>query len=104
LRVTSRGLGDVYKRQNAVGPFSGWLGADLCVYRDPQRGLQATIIEVNPRLCTSYVGYRLAARQNLAAWLLQQDCPERPEWHPQPVKFSADGRCLTGTESADAWG
>ncbi len=88
---------------NAIGPFSGWLGADMCVYRDCQRGLQATIIEVNPRLCTSYVGYRHAARQNLAAWLLQQACPAQPEWHPQPVDFLADGRCLTGTASADAW-
>jgi predicted ATP-grasp superfamily ATP-dependent carboligase len=87
---------------NAIGPFSGWLGADMCVSGDCQMGLQATIIEVNPRLCTSYVGYRLAARQNLAAWLLQQDCPEQPEWHPQPVDFLADGRCPTGTASADA--
>lgn len=88
---------------NAIGPFSGWLGADMCVDRDCQRGLRATIIEVNPRLCTSYVGYRLAARQNLAAWMLQQDCPEQPEWHLQPVHFSADGRRLTGTEPADSW-
>lgn len=30
------------------------------------------IVEINPRLCTSYVGYRALAVDNLAAWILQQ--------------------------------
>lgn len=87
----------------AIGPFSGWVGADMCVYRDSQRELQATIIEVNPRLCTSYVGYRRSAMQNLAAWLLQQECPERPGWHRQPVEFAADGRWMNAGESGASW-
>jgi predicted ATP-grasp superfamily ATP-dependent carboligase len=50
-------------------PTVGYVGVDL-VLGPSDDGSQDSVIEVNPRLTTSYVGLRRAYRQNLAeAWL-----------------------------------
>jgi predicted ATP-grasp superfamily ATP-dependent carboligase len=47
----------------------GYLGFDL-VLGERQDGSDDVVIEVNPRLTTSYIGLRAACRQNLAAAML----------------------------------
>jgi predicted ATP-grasp superfamily ATP-dependent carboligase len=58
---------------DAVGAFSGYLGADIIVTESGEQ--TAHVIEINPRLCTSYVGYRKHSMNNLMDILLSgHDC------------------------------
>jgi predicted ATP-grasp superfamily ATP-dependent carboligase len=54
-------------RQLAIllGGFRGWLGVDFVF----MEGGELQIVEINPRLCTSYAGYRLLAETSLAGVL-----------------------------------
>lgn len=80
----------------ALGPFSGFLGADLVVSQDARGNTEAHVIEINPRLCTSYVGYRAIAEGNLVESLLArsllQTSPHPPFcWKPTTVRFDSAG-------------
>lgn len=68
----------------------GWLGVDLVLAEKPE---DDTVIEINPRMTTSYVGLRAVARQNLAAAMVSQATgrPPRLNYSARPVQFSADG-------------
>jgi predicted ATP-grasp superfamily ATP-dependent carboligase len=69
----------------ALGVFRGWVGVDFVF------GEQLSVIEVNPRLCTSYLGYRQLLRGNLAALLLggssDLDGCRAIEWGQQVIVF-----------------
>ena len=76
----------------ALPPTMGYVGVDL-VMGDATDGTGDYVIEINPRLTTSYLGLRAAARTNLAAAMLsvaQGDACE-PSFSNEPVKFSANG-------------
>ncbi len=70
--------------------LSGYIGLDLLApTQDPEDLL---IVEINPRLTTSYLGYRALADQNLAEYLLPACRPDEPlRWKPQVVRFTAEG-------------
>ncbi len=74
----------------ACGETRGYLGVDLVLGRD-----RPWVIEINPRLTTSYIGLRRVIRRNLAG-LIQDAAVGRPL--PDRVKieahcrFSADGK------------
>jgi predicted ATP-grasp superfamily ATP-dependent carboligase len=55
---------------DALPPAIGYIGFDV-VLGDDERGAQDVLIEVNPRLTTSYIGLRAATRVNLAELMLQ---------------------------------
>jgi predicted ATP-grasp superfamily ATP-dependent carboligase len=55
---------------SALPAATGYIGVDLVLGRDPD-GTKDFVIEINPRLTTSYVGLRAAADVNLAAAMLQ---------------------------------
>ena len=71
----------------------GYLGVDLVLGDDPH-GADDYVIEINPRLTTSYVGLRVACRGNLAAAMLAVAEGRQPSlsWHERPVEFSANGQ------------
>ena len=72
----------------------GYLGVDL-VLGESADGSGDAVIEINPRLTTSYVGLRALAEDNLAEAMLRIARGERsPEirWKPGTIAFSADGR------------
>lgn len=78
----------------------GYLGVDL-VLGDAEDGRDDFVIEINPRLTTSYIGLRAACRQNLAKAMLQAaagDCPSLL-FHSDPLKFWADGSVKKKDES-----
>jgi predicted ATP-grasp superfamily ATP-dependent carboligase len=75
----------------AFGAFSGYVGADLVVTRHTPGISKAHVIEINPRLCTSYVGYRALAKDNLAAILLQQSQQQLFRWNSGTVHFDSSG-------------
>jgi predicted ATP-grasp superfamily ATP-dependent carboligase len=80
----------------AALPLSqGYVGVDL-VLGQAEDGSGDRVIEVNPRLTTSYVGLRALARANLAAAMLAVAAGERPDlcFGSEPVEFTTDGRIL----------
>ncbi len=77
---------------NAMPPAIGYVGVDLVLGRDPKGGEDA-IIEINPRLTTSYVGLRTAANGNLAEamWQIAQGDMRTLEFSQQPIEFDPNG-------------
>jgi predicted ATP-grasp superfamily ATP-dependent carboligase len=77
---------------NTLPQPRGYLGVDL-VLGERLDGRDDVVIEINPRLTTSYVGLRRLAQQNLAAAML--DVLMRKEaslsFEPGQVQFEADG-------------
>lgn len=74
----------------AFGPFDGYVGVDLLVDLSVPTNCEACarVVEVNPRLCTSYIGYRMLTGDNLAIWLLQQNAGHEIRWKSETVHFS----------------
>ena len=70
----------------SVPGLAGYVGVDLLL---PDHG-PPLVVEINPRLTTSYLGYRRLSTDNLAAWVLGRRKPdERPDWGQGPVDFTA---------------
>jgi predicted ATP-grasp superfamily ATP-dependent carboligase len=70
----------------------GYVGVDL-ILGDPADDSGDRVIEINPRLTTSYVGLRRLSRTNLAAAILAVACGGEPDlsFGPGPVEFTAAG-------------
>ena len=70
----------------------GYVGVDLVLGEDPAGG-QDSVIEVNPRITTSYVGLRAATSENLATSMIAvaQGDTWNPHWIRDPITFAADG-------------
>ncbi len=70
----------------------GYAGVDV-VLGDSVDGKGDRVIEINPRLTTSYVGLRAAAQTNLAAAMLAaaEDLLPDMRFSLQPLQFDADG-------------
>jgi predicted ATP-grasp superfamily ATP-dependent carboligase len=71
----------------------GYVGVDV-ILGAAEDGSGDAVIEVNPRLTTSYVGLRALAESNLAEALLhiamEEDTPDLV-WRPGVVEFDIDG-------------
>jgi predicted ATP-grasp superfamily ATP-dependent carboligase len=77
----------------AVPGLRGYIGVDL-VLGEVADGSQDAVIEINPRLTTSYVGLRALAEDNLAEALLRVATGEplgELKWRPGEVRFRSDG-------------
>ena len=76
-----------------IAGLRGYIGIDLLLPdSDPRSPL---IVEINPRLTTSYVGYRQLCLDNIAERLLPgagRPQPEPLRWKRETVSFHADGR------------
>jgi predicted ATP-grasp superfamily ATP-dependent carboligase len=70
----------------------GYLGVDL-VLGDDSTGAGDVVIEINPRLTTSYVGLRALAKTNLAAALVDvaRGDPVELCWKERSIQFDATG-------------
>ncbi len=73
-----------------VPGLCGYVGIDLIV--PDESPSKPIVVEINPRLTTSYLGYRALAENNLAEWML---IPTRFErgicWRDAVVEFDAEG-------------
>jgi predicted ATP-grasp superfamily ATP-dependent carboligase len=90
--LTDRAV-DLGTRALAALPATvGYVGIDLVLGRDPG-GSDDVVIEVNPRLTTSYVGLRAAAQSNLAeaTWLVAQGKPPTLSFAKRPLEFDVEG-------------
>jgi predicted ATP-grasp superfamily ATP-dependent carboligase len=73
----------------SIAGLAGYVGFDLIL---PVHSKHVLIVEANPRLTTSYLGYRALANENLAARILQPGRAARSiAWAPGTVEFNADG-------------
>ncbi len=80
----------------AVPGLRGYVGVDL-VLGAAADGSQDWVIEINPRLTTSYVGLRALAESNLADSLLRVidgKAIAPLAWRPGSVQFQPDGTVL----------
>jgi predicted ATP-grasp superfamily ATP-dependent carboligase len=76
----------------AMPPTAGYVGVDLVLGREPDGSADA-VIEINPRLTTSYVGLRAAATSNLAEsmWHIANGEMRAVEFSKQAIEFDTNG-------------
>ena len=77
----------------ALPPAHGFVGVDLVLGDCPEGGADV-VIEINPRLTTSYVGLRRAVAENLATALIEACLGRSPvvTLADRSIEFSSDGR------------
>jgi hypothetical protein len=77
---------------NTLNKPLGYLGVDLVLGNEPD-GRGDTVIEINPRLTTSYIGLRVATHGNLAGALLAVAAGEAAalSFSDNPIEFTSDG-------------
>ncbi len=77
---------------DALPKANGYVGVDVVLGSDPH-GREDAVIEINPRLTTSYVGLRAAARSNLAEamWLISQGQRASVDFDTRPLEFDSAG-------------
>ena len=70
----------------------GYLGVDIVLGEDPS-GQDDVVIEINPRLTTSYVGLRKTVTENIAGAMLGAAEGSVPtfSWNGRKVEFDPDG-------------
>jgi predicted ATP-grasp superfamily ATP-dependent carboligase len=90
LADRARALAD--RAISALPQSVGYIGVDLVLGREPG-GSEDVVIEVNPRLTTSYVGLRAAAKSNLAEamWLAANGDIRPIEFADRPIEFDPSG-------------
>jgi len=89
----ARLLGPLLPRLASLPGLKGYVGIDL-VLGDDADGCRDAVIEINPRLTTSYLGLRKLAGGNLAEAILaaaQGQSPGEFTWKPGRVRFAAEG-------------
>ncbi len=76
----------------SIPGLNGYVGCDVIVPDDnPERPL---LVELNPRLTTSYIGYRQLCADNLMERMLFPDRFTQPlRWHGGSVSFDSCGAC-----------
>ncbi len=67
----------------------GYIGFDFLLLPDSDRPVQ--ILEINPRVSTSYLGYRALASEPPAAWLVQPESGSPLQWSSTQVQFDTCG-------------
>ncbi|TWT96088.1 carbamoyl phosphate synthase-like protein [Botrimarina colliarenosi] len=90
--LAERATGLALRAVAALPPLIGWAGVDLILGDDPDGSLDV-VIEVNPRLTTSYVGLRRVTAGGLAGAMIAAARGDRPhfDFNPRPLAFDADG-------------
>lgn len=76
----------------ALPPTVGYIGVDLVLGHNPD-GSEDAVIEINPRLTTSYVGLRAAARSNLAdaMWQIAHGDTPTIDYGDRAIEFDSSG-------------
>lgn len=83
----------------AIPGLRGYVGVDLMLGPSTD-GSQDWVIEINPRLTTSYIGLRALAESNLAKAMFNIAVGKKAkplEWRQGRVRFHPDGRVIHST-------
>jgi predicted ATP-grasp superfamily ATP-dependent carboligase len=78
----------------------GYLGVDLILGDDPD-GWGDRVLEINPRLTTSYVGLRASTDTNLAEVILHPDHVFDLRFSGRPLEFRSDGTIRNSTHKVN---
>lgn len=81
---------------DTIPGLRGYVGVDLVLGRSSD-GSQDWVIEINPRLTTSYIGLRALAESNLADAMLNIALGKETKplkWRTGQVRFHSDGRVI----------
>jgi len=91
-RLAARARNLAARAAGALPDPLGYVGVDLVLSAD-ESGADDVVIEINPRLTTSYVGLRESASGNLAAVMLDIAAGREAalSFGARPVQFDADG-------------
>jgi len=94
LQARARDLAE--RTIRALPPTKGYIGIDL-ILGEVADGSLDTVIEVNPRLTTSYLGLRAATDDSLAdaMWRIAQGETVNIAWRPNIVEFTKQGQVTT---------
>ena len=86
----------LHETLSTIAGLRGYVGVDLLI---PDSSPEAPlIVEINPRLTTSFAGYQKLCRDNLAAlWMGDEAIPLALQWEPGCVEFDSAGECCTCT-------
>jgi predicted ATP-grasp superfamily ATP-dependent carboligase len=80
----------VSRSVRSIHGLAGYIGFDLIQLDDTL--CKVVICEINPRLTTSFLGYRALTDENLAERLLRPAEFQKPiAWKNGPVSFTPDG-------------
>jgi predicted ATP-grasp superfamily ATP-dependent carboligase len=80
---------------------AGWVGVDM-ILAAPADGSGDRVLEVNPRLTTSFVGLAQLSQSSLLAAILAAAGGEEPQWAPETARlerglqFGVDGNVIDG--------
>ena len=77
----------VLRLVEAIPGLSGYIGFDFLIGSQSE---EPVLVEINPRLCTSYVGYRKLCAHRLTDWLLNPQADSAPKFTGS-VTFDAAG-------------
>ncbi len=87
---------------DSVGGLNGYFGVDMIL----TSAGEVVLVEVNPRLTTSYVGYRKMTKSNLAEYFLKLPKAAKIDWG-QHITFQPNGetqgRTLNRNERDCGW-
>lgn len=79
---------------DAIGPFTGYVGVDLLLAGDDQPAEKDMVVEVNPRLTTSYVGLSRHSHGQVAQAMIDVARGKPARWDSSvEVWFTASGDC-----------
>ena len=92
-------LGDQVAR--AMPYDYGYIGVDL-VLGKAANGSEDYVVEINPRMTTSYVGLRASTDTNLAQLMLYPDNNHDLRFSLRPLEFRSDGTVLPTTLQANS--
>ncbi len=101
-RLEARARRLALRAVNSISGLLGFVGVDMILDVDARDEPKDCIVEINPRLTTSYVGLRALSTTNLAEhWLrtIHGEFPAPPLWRSGSVKFQPDG-ALEHSETA----
>jgi predicted ATP-grasp superfamily ATP-dependent carboligase len=74
---------------SAATGLRGYVGIDILI---PCQRREPLLVEINPRLTTSYIGYRALTAENLAGRVLQPDVPGNGiRWTGERLLFTSHG-------------
>lgn len=82
----------------SFGTLRGYVGVDIVLAQD-----KVYVIEVNPRLTTSYVGLRKVANFNIAEALTKAVLKDTLPGKPQTSGYACFGKTLVGPPSTLVW-
>ena len=94
--LTARAHRLACRAAESVPGLHGYVGVDLVLGSSPD-GSEDWVIEINPRLTTSYIGLRALAESNLAQALIDIVIGKEVKplkWRKGQVQFSSDGKVI----------